>query len=126
MATLTKVKIKQGTTPALEVIVDGVALQGATVYLSFNTNGGTIVKSNYHNDGDMLIEPVYDGEEQVGTSILVQFTQEETLHMRPGTARVEAGWILEDGSADKSDIGVFNVTRSLLKEVMKYGNEYTS
>lgn len=122
--TLSKLALlKQGTTPMLEAIVDGAAIQDATVYLTIKTRCNDIVKSNYNQTGDMILLPVYDdNDEQIGTSITVIFSQEETLLMTPGSASVEAGWIFEDGTADKSDLGTVNISSTLFKGVMKYGN----
>ena len=126
-ATLSSVVIKQGTTPIITAILDGQAIQDATVYLSIKQRGRLIVKSNYHDTGDVILEPVYDVDEttQIGTSITVQLSQLETLCLKPGGARIELGWIFEDGSADKSNIGIINVSDSLYKWVMEYG-EHTS
>lgn len=125
MATITQVKLKQGTTPMLTAIVENEALQRATVYLAIRTRHGTIIKSNYKNSGDMYLEPVFEGTEQVGTMINVLFSQEETMLLAPGGARVEAGWILEDGTTDRSNVGLIDISSSLIKEVMRYG-EYTT
>ena len=121
MATLSKIKIKQGTTPMLTVFIDE-AIQDATVYLTIRTGRHNIVKSNYMSEEGLVLEPVYDSnEEQTGTRITAQLTQVETLCLRRGAARIEAEWIFEDGTADKSNIGLFNVTDSLYKKVMEYG-----
>lgn len=121
MATLSKIKIKRGTTPLLTVFIDE-AIQDATVYLTIRAGRTEVVKSNYHNDGDMTLEPVYDSlEEQTGTMITVQLSQCDTLWLRHGAARIEVGWIFEDGTSDKSNIGLFNVTDSLYRKVMEHG-----
>ena len=121
MATLSKINIKRGTTPLLTVFIDE-AIQDATVYLTIRVGRTEVVKSNYHNDGDMILEPIYDSlEEQTGTMITVQLSQCDTLWLRPGAARIEAGWIFEDGTSDKSNIGLFNVTDSLYRKVMEHG-----
>ena len=122
-ATLSSVKIKQGTTPIITAIVDEQAIQDATVYFAIRARNRLIVKSNYHNTGDITLEPVYDETTaaQIGTSITVQLSQLETLCLQPGAARIEAGWVFDDGSADKSDIGMLNITNTLLKGVMLYG-----
>lgn len=122
MATISSVEIKQGTTPIITAVLEGQAIQDATVYLSIKTRNRLIVKTNYYDRGDMILEPVYDeNDTQVGTSITVQMSQCETLCLKPGAARIEVGWVFEDGSADKSNIGLMSITPSLFKEVMHYG-----
>lgn len=123
MATLSAAQIKQGTTPIVSAILDGQAIQDATVYFSIRARNRLIVKSNYRNDGDIILTPVYDeiSGEQTGTEIDVQLSQLETLCLKPGIARIEVGWIFEDGSADKSNIGVLKINNSLYKWVMEYG-----
>lgn len=126
MAKISAVQIKQGTTPLISVILDDEAIQNATVYFSLKTRNRLIVKSNYNDTGEVVVEPVYnESQEQIGTSIAVQLSQLETLCLHPGTARVEVGWVFEDGSADKSNIGIVNISATLLNEVMRYG-EHTS
>lgn len=122
MNKISSIEIKQGTTPIVTAVLEGQAIQDATVYLSIRAKNRLIVKSNYCENSGMLLEPVYDEDDvQVGTSITVQLTQCETLCLKPGAARVEVGWVFEDGSADKSNIGLMTITPSLLKGVMRYG-----
>ena len=126
MNKISSIEIKQGTTPIVTTVLEGQAIQDATVYLSIRAKNRLIVKSNYCDNSGMLLEPVYDESEiQVGTSITVQLTQCETLCLKPGAARVEVGWVFEDGSADKSNIGLITITPSLLKGVMRY-DEHSS
>jgi hypothetical protein len=126
MAKISSVTIKQGTTPIIAVTLDGESIQDATVYLSLKIRDRLIVKSNYHDTGEITVEPIYNELiEQIGTSITAQLSQIETLCLHPGTARIEVGWVFEDGSADKSNIGVINISASLLNGVMRYG-EHTS
>ena len=122
MATLSDVQIKQGTTPVITAVVDGQAIQDATVYLSISTRNRLIVKTNYYESGDVTLEPVYDElDEQIGTIVEVQLSQIETLCLKPGLARIEVGWIFEDGSADKTNIGVLSINPTLYRKVMRYG-----
>lgn len=123
MAKLTSVEIKQGTTPLITAVVDGAAIQDATVYLSLKTRNRLIVKSNYYDNGDVTLEPVYEEgtTTQIGTSVEAQMSQLETLCLEFGIARIEVGWVFEDGTADKSDIGMINISPTLFKGVMAYG-----
>lgn len=122
MATLTATTIKPGTTPLLTVIVDGQAIQDATIYVTIDMGDRSLVKSNWNNCPDVTAEAIYDDDEaQVGTEISVQFSQDETLFLRPGNASIEVGWVFEDGTADKSNIGRLRIPKTLYKGVMIYG-----
>lgn len=122
MATLSAVQIKQGTTPIITADVEGVDIREATVYLSISTGKGLIVKTNYYNNGDVTLEPIYDDlDEQIGTSVEVQLSQLESLCLRPGLSRIEIGWIFEDGSADRTNTGILKVTPTIYRGVMEYG-----
>lgn len=122
MATLVAPKIKPGTTPTLTVIVEGEAIQDATVYVTIDMRGRHLIKTNYHENDEMTLTPVYnDDSVQVGTLITLKYTQSDTLYLRPGYARVEVGWIFSDGTADKSELARIKIPRTLFKGVMVYG-----
>lgn len=121
MATLSLVKIKPGTTPTLTAVVDGEAIQSATVYLTIDQKDTGLVKSNYNSDEGFILTPVMSGLTQIGTQIEVQLSQADTLCLRPGFASVEVGWIFDDGSADKTNIGRIRISRTLYRGVMLYG-----
>lgn len=121
MATLKAPTIKPGTTPLLTVTVDGEAIQDATVYVTIDMGDRHLTKSNYNDDSEMWLEAVYKGSVQSGTRVTVQYSQAETLILRPGNARIEVGWVFEDGSADKSNIGRLKIPRTLIGHVMAYG-----
>lgn len=121
MATLSVAKLKPGTTPTLTAYIDGEAIQDATVYITINMGDTRLTKSNYMNDESVMVEPVYQGSRQVGTNIIVQYSQAETLCLRPGYASIEAGWVFEDGEADKTEIGRIRISKTLYRGVMLYG-----
>lgn len=126
MATLSAIEIKPGTTPILTAIVDGEDLSGATVYVTIDMGDIKLIKSNYQGREEVALEPIYDvNEDVIGTTILAQYSQAETLRLRPGPASIEVGWIFEDGTAGKSDIGRLHIAKTLFKGVMEYGS-YTS
>ena len=118
MAALQTVKIKPGTTPVLTVIVDGEAIQDAKVYVTIAQKDRRITKNTDTNRGDIALSPVNVGTEQVGTQILVWYSQAETLFLRTGYASVEVGWIADDDSASKTNIGRLKIPRTLYREVM--------
>lgn len=120
MATLRTAEIKPGTTPLLTVTVDGQAIQDATVYVTIDMGDRHVTKTNYNDDGDLTLEPVYKGTTQTGTKVMVQYSQAETLMLRPGNAEVEVGWVFEDGSADKTNIGRLKIPKTLIWTAMAY------
>lgn len=118
MATLSAAKIKPGTTPILTVIVDDEDISEATVYVTIDMKDRNLVKSTKTGNGDIELEPIYNGETFVGTQVTAQYSQAETLHLRPGYASVEVGWVLEDGTADKSDLTRLTIPKALFRSVM--------
>lgn len=122
MATLKAANIKPGTTPLLTAVVDGEAIQTATIYVTINMGDRQLTKSNYNGNDAVMAEAIYDSyRQQTGTQVYVQFSQADTLCLRPGNARLEIGWIFEDGTADKADIGRIEITDTLYRGVMAYG-----
>lgn len=121
MATLSVAKLKPGTTPILTAFIEGEAIQDATVYITINMGDRQLTKSNYMHDGSVQVEPAYQGSIQVGTNITVQYSQSETLCLKPGYASIEVGWVFEDGEADKTEIGRIRISKTLYRGVMLYG-----
>lgn len=121
MAKLRTASIKPGTTPLLTAVVDGEAIQNATLYVTIDMGDKQLVKSNLYGNDTVYAEAVYDGLTQTGTLVTVQLSQADTLFLRPGNAEIEIGWVFEDGTADKSDIGRIAISKSLYKGVMQYG-----
>lgn len=118
---LTAAKIKPGTTPVLTVMVDNEDIASATVYVTIDMKDRQLVKSTKTGNGDVVLEPIYDGETLVGTQVTVQYSQAETLYLRPCYASLEVGWVLEDGTADKSDLARLKIPKALYRGVMAYG-----
>lgn len=122
MASLKAPIIKPGTTPLLSVVVDGEDIQDATIYVTVETADRKIVKTNYYDNGEVVATAVYDSSDTIiGTEISVQYSQADTLLFIPGKARLEVGWVFEDGSADKSDLARIMIPETLYKGVMAYG-----
>lgn len=122
MASLVSTRMKPGTTPILNAVVGGVDITEATVYIAIETGDYTHVKSNKDNDDLISLDPVYDENEHIiGTEITAIYTQEETLQLSPGNAKIEIGWVFDDDSADKTNIGRVLIPKTLIKGVMRYG-----
>ena len=120
MATLRAAQIKPGTTPLLDITVDGQDLSNSTVYVTIHMSGRTLIKTNRYDDGDIAMEVVRSGDE-VDTLLTVQYSQADTLYLRPGNASIEISWINEDGTADKTDLARLFIPKTLYREVMAYG-----
>lgn len=123
MAELKLTKIREGTTPILTAVVDGEAIQDATVYVTIDMGDRHLTKRS--GEGDMVLTPVMGIDTQVGTQIDVQYSQAETLMLRPGIAKVQVGWVFDDNTADRTNIGRVRITKALYKGVIRYG-EHTS
>lgn len=121
MATLSAAKIKPGTTPELTVMVDKEDITAATVYVTIDMKDRQLTKTTKTGNGDIVLEPAYNEGELAGTKVTVQYTQAETLFLRSGYASLEIGWVLEDGTADKSDLARLKIPKALYRGVMYYG-----
>lgn len=115
-------KIRQGTTPALDIILNQEAIQDCTVYVTIDQGSRQLMKTNYHKDPSIIVVPIYDEEgTQIGSNITVILSQAETLWLRPGHGKVQVRWIGEDGIADSSEIARIEIPKSLYKGVIAYG-----
>ena len=115
-------RIRQGTTPALEIRLFDEAVQDMTVYVTIDQSDVQITKSSYHDNPDIMMEPVFDDMmQQIATDITVIYSQAETLRLRPGHGKVQVRWIDETETADGSAIGRIEIAKSLLKGVITYG-----
>jgi hypothetical protein len=124
MATLRAAQIKPGTTPILSVSVDGQDIADATIYVTIRMAGRTLIKTNRYDDESVTAETTW-AKGVPTTLVSVQYSQADTLYLRPGNASIEVSWIFEDGSADKSNMERLFIPKTLFREVMTYGR-YTS
>lgn len=125
MATLKGAKIMPGTTPILNALVEGVDITEATVYVSIVSGDTIVMKSNYYEDGVVLLDEAYDGSTWIGTDVTVRYSQSDTLCLRPGNAKVQIGWVFDDDTADKTDMGRLFVPNTIIGGVMRYGRHNT-
>lgn len=115
-------KIRPGTTPALDIIVNQEALQDCTVYITIEQGSRQLIKTNYNKDPSVVIVPVYDEEgTQIASNITVMLSQSETMRLRPGHGKIQVRWIDEAGIADSSEIARIEIAKSLQKGVIVYG-----
>jgi hypothetical protein len=121
MANINAAFIRQGSSPAIEVLLRGKAVQDDTVYVTLQQSDVSITKSNYGDDPSVILEPVYSGNVQTDTKITVFLSQTETLALHPGHCKVQVGYVTEEDEADVSDIARLEIGKSLYKGVMIYG-----
>lgn len=120
-------RFTQGTTPALELTVEGEAIQDSTVYITIDQGDFKLTKSSYKNNPDIVMVPVFppsaawEEAEQIATDVTVFYSQAETLALRPGHAKIQVEWVFEDGSADATELGRIEIEESLYKGVKVYG-----
>ena len=105
----------------LTAIVDGEDIQDATIYVAVVSGDRRVLKTNYNDSDAVIAEPVYSGNQIVGTQITVQYSQADSLALIPGYGVVQVGWVFEDRSADKSNLGRVFISNDIIKEVMAYG-----
>lgn len=92
--------MRRGTTPEYLITIPGKNLTGMTVEVDITQGCAMITKA-----GDELS---MSGTSS-GTTIAFRLTQEETLAMKPGKARVQVRFINSQGIAEATSIGQINV-----------------
>ena len=123
MKTISSVRFKQGETPEVTADIDQrISDELANVYLALAQNDRCITKNKESNPDEFTMTKLYDHDGVwTGTTITVKYTQAETLFLKPGTAKVEVGWVYYDGLAEKTNIARVQIDGSLIREVMTYG-----
>lgn len=115
-------KIRQGTTPSLDIVLEEEVIQNCTVYVTVDQGSRQLTKTNYNKDPSVIIVPVYDEKgTQIASNITVMLSQSETLRLRPGHGKIQVRWIDEAGIADSSEISRIEIPKSLQKGVIVYG-----
>lgn len=127
--------MRQGTTPIVsltidverdedDVIVPSSVLDNCNVYVTIDQNGEQITKSS-RESSDIEITKNYsesDPTRHISTTVAMYLTQEETLGLEVGNARVQLRWINVIDEAFASDIATIKIDESLLEGVIDYGN----
>lgn len=123
MATLKGTKITPGTTASLNTLVKDIDITEATVYVTIESGETVLTKSNYHDEEAVSLDEAYDESVWIGTDVTVNYTQEETMWLRPGNARVQIGWVFEDGTASKTEMIRVFIPDTIIRGVMRYGRD---
>lgn len=127
--------MRQGTTPIVSLtieverdkddnIVPSSVLDSCNVYVTIDQNGEQITKSS-RESSDIEITKNYsedDPTRHISTTVAMYLTQEETLGLEVGNARVQLRWINVIDEAFASDIATIKIDESLLEGVIDYGN----
>ena len=91
---------RRGSTPTNTFTVN-LDLRDATVYVT------------YWQNGVIIIEKTGEDLEITATTITVHLTQAETLLLKTGNVSIQIRYVMEDGSADASNIITASVERIL-------------
>lgn len=127
--------MRQGTTPIVSLTIDverdkddnivpSSVLDNCNVYVTIDQNGEQITKSS-RESSDIEITKNYsedDPTRHISTTVAMYLTQEETLGLEVGNARVQLRWINVIDEAFASDIATIKIDESLLEGVIDYGN----
>lgn len=127
--------MRQGTTPIVSLTIDverdkddnivpSSVLDNCNVYVTIDQNGEQITKSS-RESSDIEITKNYsedDPTRHISTTVAMYLTQEETLGLEVGNARVQLRWINILDEAFASDIATIKIDESLLEGVIDYGN----
>ena len=103
--------MRRGTTPNINIYVNGTDFEGATLYVTIEQKNHEITKT-----GDDVI--VSTDSENYDAVVSVFLTQEETLCFQQGTARIQIRWIYPNGTAMASPIKNINVNPILLEGII--------
>lgn len=122
MKTISSVRFKQGETAEISAVIDDATIPWATLYFTISQNDRSITKNTRTNPDDIKVIGTRNPDGYMdATDVTIKYTQQETFFLKPGAAKVEAGWIDEDGNATKTNIARVQIDGSMIREVMKYG-----
>lgn len=112
--------MRQGTTPIVTLDV-AQNFDNCNVYVTIDQDGTQVTKSS-RTSNDIEITKHYDDSGDFDYSkVAMYLTQPETLGFEIGKARVQIRWVDIVGNAFATDIKPFNISESLLMEVIQYG-----
>ncbi len=106
----------RGTTPTYTLQIDGYDLTGCSVYVTVKRSRTTVTKTSM--EGAVVI-----AADEQGTTLLVWFSQEDTLALRAGDGSIQVRWIDRDGTAWATEIANVSVGTVLLDSVIEWEGE---
>lgn len=101
----------RGTTPDYILTVKGEDLTDKAVYVTFEQSGRRLTMTGNELGIDC------DGTD---SAIAIRLSQQQTLSLRDGAAKVQVRFISEDGTAKATEIKEVTVRRVLLEGVIQY------
>ncbi len=107
--------MRRGTTPTISINATGETFVGSRVFVTIAQGKLLITKTG----AQVGITPDIDHNSSVVT---VSLTQEETLSLDKGEARIQIRWITSNGHAAASPIKTVNIAPILMDGVITYGD----
>lgn len=104
--------MRQGTTPVISLTVPGYDLTDKTVFVTFRDSQ----KKDITKTGDDVTVAYSGGN----SSVLVKFSQKETLDMATGAVKVQIRFIDADGHAEATNIAEISNLHIILKREIEY------
>jgi len=104
--------MRRYTTPTLELVVQGIDLTGYEVYVTLCQQGDEITTQ-------VAPEDMAHGED--GTTITVDYTQEQTASLEEGRAKVQVNWLDGEGRRNATNIATVRVDGNLLGRTVGNG-----
>lgn len=102
------------TTPTITLIVKGVDITAADIYVTLEQMQTTLTKTGAELETEA---------EENNTVIRMTLTQEESASFEYSSgAAVQVNWITADGTRGATGIKTIGVLRNLLDEVIDYGH----
>lgn len=113
--------MRQGTTPIVTLNV-AEDFDNCNVYVTIDQNGFQITKASRESPDIEITKHYADDGTFDYSKVAMYLTQAETLGLDIGKARVQIRWVDFIGNAFATDIKSFDISESLLTEVIEYGN----
>ena len=108
--------MRRGYAGPITCTVTGIDLTDYSIYLTIKSRGREITKTG----ADLSV--AYD---EGVTAIVFNITQQESLSLTDGTAKVQVRYVSADGSADATVEGTLNVLPILKEGVLPYTGGYS-
>lgn len=110
------------TTPALDLLVEGVDISADDIYVSFVQELPCGQINIEKKNADLIVTTETHGQD-TDTKIIVLFTQEESAKFAPGKAVfVKVNFIDSSGIRDCTETVAIDIEDNLLDRVIEYGD----
>lgn len=109
----------RGTTPNCGLVISGYDLTGTTVEVYIKTQDGNVLLTKTGSE----LTVTYGEEEEGASVILMRLSQEETLQLPEGYARIQVRWIDAEGTALATEDRTVPVGLILNPTIIEYRGE---